>query len=75
MKNAEKLEQINQKISQLQKMQKQLENKYIENITKKIIKILIKKQAFKINKNILLNEIENLVKKLLEKNDNRQINK
>ena len=52
MKNSERLEQKNQKISQLQKMQKQLETKYIENITKKITKVLIKKQAFKINKKI-----------------------
>ena len=64
MKNSERLEQINQKISQLQKMQKQLETKYIENITKKITKILIKKQAFKINKKILIKEIENVIKKL-----------
>ena len=64
MKNSERLEQINQKISQLQKMQKQLETKYIENITKKITKVLIKKQAFKINKKILIKEIENVIKRL-----------
>lgn len=64
MKNVERLEQINQKISQLQKMQKQLEEKYIENITKKIIKVLTKKKAFKINKNVLIKEIENIIKKL-----------
>lgn len=64
MKNSERLEQINQKITQLQKMQKQLEEKYIENITRKIIKILTKKKIFKINKNTLIKEIENVIKKL-----------
>lgn len=64
MKNSERLEQINQKITQLQKMQKQLEEKYIENITRKIIKILTKKKIFKINKNALIKEIENVIKKL-----------
>ena len=61
MKNSERLEQINQKITQLQKMQKQLEEKYIENITRKIIKILTKKKIFKINKNALIKEIENVI--------------
>ena len=64
MKNSERLEQINQKITQLQKMQKQLEEKYIENITRKIIKILTKKKIFKINKNALIKEIENVIKRL-----------
>lgn len=67
MKNTEKLEQINQKISQLQKIQKQLEDKYIENISTKIKKILIKRKIFNINKNILIKEIENIIKKLSTK--------
>lgn len=61
MKNSEKITQINEKIAELQKKQKQLENEYIENISKDIAKLLLKKKAFNLDKNTLLKKIEALI--------------
>ena len=36
MKNTKRIEQINEKIAELQKIQKQLEDEYIENVSKDI---------------------------------------
>ena len=69
MKNIKKLEQINEKIAELQKIQKQLENEFIENMSKEISKILLKKRAFNIDKNLLLQEIENLINRLESGNE------
>ncbi len=54
MKNSEKITQINEKIAELQREQKQLEYEYIENISKDIAKLLLKKKAFNLDKNTLL---------------------
>lgn len=64
MKNAKRIEQINEKIAELQKIQKQLEDEYIENVSKDIAKLLFKKKAFNIDKNILIKEITDLIDKL-----------
>ena len=61
MKNSEKISLINEKIAELQKKQKQLENEYIENISKDIAKLLLKKKAFNLDKNVLLKKIEALI--------------
>ncbi len=64
MKNAKRIEQINEKIAELQKIQKQLEDEYIEDVSKDIAKLLFKKKAFNIDKNTLIKEITNLIDKL-----------
>lgn len=64
MKNAKRIEQINEKIAELQKIQKQLEDEYIENVSKDIAKLLFKKKVFNIDKNILIKEITDLIDKL-----------
>ena len=61
MKNSEKITQINEKIAELQREQKQLEYEYIENISKDIAKLLLKKKAFNLDKNTLLKKIEALI--------------
>lgn len=64
MKNAKKLKQINEKISELQKVQNQLENEYIESLSKDIAKLLLKKRIFSIEKSIILNKIDALINEL-----------
>lgn len=61
MKNSEKISLINEKIAELQKKQKQLENEYIENLSKDIAKLLLKKKAFNLDKNVLLKKFEALI--------------
>ena len=61
MKNAKRIEQINEKIAELQKIQKQLENEYLDNVSKDIAKLLFKKKAFNIDKNTLIKEIEKAI--------------
>ena len=53
-----------EKIAELQKIQKQLENEYIEDVSKDVAKLLFKKKAFNIDKNILIKEITDLIDKL-----------
>lgn len=64
MKDAKKLELINEKIAELQKVQKQLENEYVENLSKDIAKLLLKKRMFSIEKSIILNKIDAVINKL-----------
>lgn len=64
MKDAKKLELINGKIAELQKVQKQLENEYVESLSKDIAKLLLKKRMFSIEKSIILNKIDAVINKL-----------
>ncbi len=61
MKNNKKLESINSKIEELQKIQKQLEDDFIQNTSKQIAKILLKKKAFNIDMPTFLNNIESII--------------
>lgn len=64
MKDIKKLEQINEKIAELQKVQKQLENEYVESLSKDIAKLLLKKRIFNIEKSIILNKIDAVINEL-----------
>ena len=64
MKDAKKLEQINEKIAELQKLQKQLESEYVESLSKDIAKLLLKKKVFSIEKSVILNKIDDVINKL-----------
>ena len=64
MKDIKKLEQINEKIAELQKVQKQLENEYVESLSKDIAKLLLKKRIFNIEKSIILNKIDAAINEL-----------
>ena len=64
MKDAKKLEQINEKIAELQKLQKQLESEYVESLSKDIAKLLLKKKIFSIEKSVILNRIDDVINKL-----------
>lgn len=61
MKNVKKIEQISEKIAELQKIQKQIESDFIQDLSKQIAKILIKKKAFNIDKSSLLSKIESVI--------------
>lgn len=64
MKETKKLEQINVKIVELQKVQKQLEGEYVESLSKDIARLLIKKRIFSIEKSIILNKIDTAINEL-----------
>lgn len=64
MKNTKKIKQINEKIAELQKIQKQLENDFIESISRDIAKLLLKKKAFNIDKHTFIREIEKIIDKV-----------
>lgn len=64
MKDTKKLEQINEKIAELQKVQKQLESEYVESLSKDIAKLLLKKRIFSIEKSAILNKIEAVINEL-----------
>ena len=59
MKNAKKLQQINQKIADLKILQKKLEDDFVKDLSKQISKIIIKKNLFDIEKSKILKSIEN----------------
>lgn len=58
MSNSKKLESINQKIVDLQKLQKKIEDDFIQTMSKDIAKILVKKKAYDVDKATLLKQIE-----------------
>ena len=68
MKNAKKLQQINQKIADLKVLQKELETDFVNDLSKQISKIIIKKNLFDIEKSKILKCIENAFDELFEKN-------
>ena len=68
MKNAKKLQQINQKIADLKILQKELETDFVNDLSKQISKIIIKKNLFDIEKSKILKCIENAFDELFEKN-------
>jgi hypothetical protein len=65
-KNNKKLESINQKIAELQILQKKIEDDFVQNISKDIAKILVKKKAYNIDKTNLLKKIEFLIDEFLK---------
>jgi hypothetical protein len=61
MKNADKLETINQKIAVLTKQQKEIESKMIDSLSKRIAALLIKKHLTNIDISTFLKKIENII--------------
>lgn len=72
MKNAKKLQQINQKIADLKILQKKLEDDFVKDLSKQISKIILKKNMFDIEKSKILEGVENAFDALFEKD---QLNK
>ena len=68
MKNAKKLQQINQKIADLKVLQKELETDFVNDLSKQISKIILRKNLFDIEKSKILKCIENAFDELFEKN-------
>lgn len=71
MKNAKKLQQINQKIADLKILQKELEDDFVKDLSKKISKIIIKKNLFDIEKSKILECIENAFDELFEEDQSK----
>ena len=67
MKNAKKLKQINQKIADLKILQKELETDFVNDLSKQISKIILKKNLFDIEKSKILECVENAFDELFEK--------
>ncbi len=67
MKNAKKLQQINQKIADLKILQKELETDFVNDLSKQISKIILKKNLFDIEKSKILECVENAFDELFEK--------
>ena len=68
MKNAKKLQQINQKIADLKILQKKLEDDFVKDLSKQISKIIRKRNLFNFEKYEILESIENAFDELFEKN-------
>ncbi len=68
MKNTKKLQQINLKIADLKILQKELETDFVNNLSKQISKIILRKNLFDIEKSKILNCVKNVFDKLFEKN-------
>ena len=68
MKNAKKLQRINQKIADLKILQKKLEDDFVNDLSKQISKIILKKNLFDIEKSKILECVENTFDELLEGN-------
>jgi 3-deoxy-D-manno-octulosonic acid (KDO) 8-phosphate synthase len=61
MKNYKKLEILNQKIAKLSCLQKEIEAKILESVSKQIAGILLKKNVSSIDIPAFLKKVENLV--------------
>ena len=59
-KNAKRLDAINSKISCLLKAKSKLEEDFINDISKEIAKIFVKKNLYSLDKSALLKKIESL---------------
>ena len=67
MKNAKKLQQINQKIAELKVLQQELETDFVNDLSKQISKIILKKNLFDIEKSKILECIENAFDEISKK--------
>ena len=61
MKNAKRLEAVNQKIAELTKKQKEIEAKMIDSVSKQVAALLIKKRAANMDIPSFLKKIEKLI--------------
>lgn len=71
MKNTKKLQQINQKIADLKILQKKLEEDFVNDLSKQISKIILKKNLFDIDKSKILECVENAFDELFEKDQSK----
>ena len=67
MKNAKKLQQINQKIADLKILQKKLEDDFVKDLSVQVMKIIRKRNLFDIEKSKILECVENAFDELFEK--------
>ncbi|MDR3180024.1 MAG: hypothetical protein LBT70_03955 [Holosporaceae bacterium] len=65
MKQSKKLDAINDKITNLAKQKKDLEDEITQSVAKQVAAILIKKRATKINIAAFLGKIEDIVDEFL----------
>ena len=67
MKNAKKLQQINQKIADLKILQKKLENDFVKDLSVPVMKIIRKRNLFDLDKSQILKRIENAFDEISKK--------
>jgi hypothetical protein len=64
MKNSKRLESINQKIAELTRKQKEIEDQITDSVSKQVAAILIKKHATNIDIPAFLKKVERIVDEL-----------
>ena len=67
MKNAKKLQRINQKIVDLKILQKKLEDDFVKDLSVQVMKIIRKRNLFDLDKSKILECVENAFNELFEK--------
>jgi len=67
MKNAKKLQQINQKIADLKILQKKLEDDFVKDLSVQVMKIIRKRNLFNLDKSQILKSIENAFDEISKK--------
>ena len=67
MKNAKKLQQINQKIADLKILQKKLEDDFVKDLSVQVMKIIRKGNLFNLDKSQILKSIENAFDEISKK--------
>ena len=67
MKNAKKLQQINQKIADLKILQKKLEDDFVKDLSVQVMKIIRKRNLFDLDKSQILKSIENAFDEISKK--------
>lgn len=65
MRNANKLKQIEEKIEELRKQQKQLEDDFVADLSTQISKLILKKKLFNIEKSEIISKIESALDEIL----------
>lgn len=67
MKNAKKLQQINQKIADLKILQKKLEDDFVKDLSVQVMKIIRKRNLFNLDKSQILKSVENAFDEISKK--------
>ena len=67
MKNAKKLQRINQKIVDLKILQKKLEDDFVKDLSVQVMKIIRKGNLFNLDKSQILKSIENAFDEISKK--------
>ena len=60
-RNSKRLDAINAKIADLQKLKNKLEDNFVQDASKDVAKLLVKHKTYNIDKSVLLKKIESAI--------------